>query len=463
MRAYDEMTPRQIVAELDKYIVGQHEAKRAVAVAVRNRIRRERLPRDMAEEILPKNILMIGPTGVGKTEIARRLAKIYGAPFLKVEATKYTEVGYVGRDVESMIRELAETSVQMVRAEKMQGLEETAAERAIERIVDILQPLPRKRPAQLRAFVTSPSGTTQTPEGGSEEDQIGRARARLRERIKSGALDERPIEIETEETRYPMVEIFAASGMEEMGLQFQDMLSKMMPKRKRKRQVTIAEAKELLAQEEMDRMLDMDAIAKEALERAERMGIVFIDELDKIAGQEKGGGPDVSREGVQRDLLPIIEGSTVMTRYGALKTDHILFIGAGAFHTVKPSDMIPELQGRFPIRVELKNLTREDFVRILAEPENALTKQYKLLIETEGVKCEFTDEGIDEIARVAEQVNLSTENIGARRLHTILEKVVEDVLFDLPERREDVRVDKAMVDEKMSEIVKDRDLSRYIL
>lgn len=455
-----DFKPREIVAELDKYIVGQEEAKRSVAIALRNRIRRERLPKEIADEIAPKNILMIGPTGVGKTEIARRLAKLVQAPFVKVEATKYTEVGYVGRDVESMIRELVENAVQMVRKEKTEELKEKAESLALERLLDTLHPAPR--PSPIRALLGGgKEGREATEEEG--ESQVQRARDRLREHLISGDLDSRTVEIEVEESRYPVVEIFAASGMEEMGMQFQDLFSQMMPKKRKKRKVTIAEAREIFFQEELDRLLDMDAIAKEALSRAEERGIVFIDELDKVAGKGGGQGPDVSREGVQRDLLPMIEGSTAMTKYGAVKTDHILFIGAGAFHAMKPSDLIPELQGRFPIRVELKRLTENDFVCILKEPENALLKQYTMLMSTENVELRFTEGGIRAIARIAQQVNDETEDIGARRLHTILEKVLASVSFEAPDTESPVQITEDYVQKMLREIVKDQDLSRYIL
>lgn len=458
-----ELKPKEIVAELDKYIIGQDEAKRAVAIALRNRYRREKLPKEIADEIVPKNILMIGPTGVGKTEIARRLARLTRAPFVKIEATKYTEVGYVGRDVESMIRELVENAVQMVRKEMSEELKEKAEAQAMERLLDTLHPVPRSR-SPIRSFLGA-TGERRSEEEplNATESQIHRARERLRCHLEEGKLDDREVEIEVDENRYPVVEIFAASGMEEMGMHFQDFFSQMMPKKKKKKKVTVKEAKEIFIQEEMNRLLDTETMAKEGIRRAEERGIVFIDELDKIAGRQAGTGPDVSREGVQRDLLPIIEGSTVMTKYGTVKTDHILFIGAGAFHSAKPSDLIPELQGRFPIRVELKGLTQKDFVRILKEPENALIKQYHMLLSTEGVKLNFTDEGVEAMAEIAQRVNDETENIGARRLHTILEKVVEDVSFSAPDGDREVTIDRNYVEERLKDIVKDRDQSRYIL
>lgn len=471
----DELTPRQVVEELDKYIISQDEAKKAVAVALRNRYRRERLTSELKDEVIPKNILMIGATGIGKTEIARRLAKLANAPFIKVEATRFTEVGYVGRDVESMIRELVEISVQMVKKEKMEGVRKKAEEVAEETILDVLQSKPKTRKiAPSKVAMAGGEGEGPTPLATSLSSsqplayeythQIERIRERLRKQLAAGKLDDRAIEIEVEESKFPVVEIFAGSGIEEMGINFQDMLGGMMPRKKKKRKATIKEAKRIIANEEMQKLIDLEAAVKEGIFRVEQKGIVFLDELDKVAGSEKGHGPDVSREGVQRDLLPIIEGSTVMTKYGVVKTEYILFIAAGAFTVSKPSDLIPELQGRFPIRVELENLTEKDFQRILLEPRNALIKQYIALLETEGVKIEFTKEAILEIASIAAQVNEQTENIGARRLHTVLEKLLEDISFKAPEIEEkEIIIDPAYVKKRLAGIVKDEDLSRYIL
>lgn len=471
----DELTPRQVVEELDKYIISQDEAKKAVAIALRNRYRRERLTSELKDEVIPKNILMIGATGIGKTEIARRLAKLANAPFIKVEATRFTEVGYVGRDVESMIRELVEISVQMVKKEKMEGVRKKAEEVAEETILDILQSKPKTRKiAPSKVAMAGGEGEGSTPLATSLSSsqplayeythQIERIRERLRKQLAAGKLDDRAIEIEVEESKFPVVEIFAGSGIEEMGINFQDMLGGMMPRKKKKRKATIKEAKRIIANEEMQKLIDLEAAVKEGIFRVEQKGIVFLDELDKVAGREKGHGPDVSREGVQRDLLPIIEGSTVMTKYGVVKTEYILFIAAGAFTVSKPSDLIPELQGRFPIRVELENLTEKDFQRILLEPRNALIKQYIALLETEGVKIEFTKEAILEIASIAAQVNEQTENIGARRLHTVLEKLLEDISFKAPEIEEkEIIIDPAYVKKRLAGIVKDEDLSRYIL
>jgi len=471
----DELTPRQVVDELDKYIISQDEAKKAVAIALRNRYRRERLTSELKDEVIPKNILMIGATGIGKTEIARRLAKLANAPFIKVEATRFTEVGYVGRDVESMIRELVEISVQMVKKEKMEGVRKKAEEVAEETILDILQSKPKTRKiAPSKIAVAGGEEESPTPVAISLSSsqpltyeythQIERIRESLRKQLAAGKLDDRAIEIEVEESKFPVVEIFAGSGIEEMGINFQDMLGGMMPRKKKKRKATIKEAKRIIANEEMQKLIDLEAAVKEGIFRVEQKGIVFLDELDKVAGRERGHGPDVSREGVQRDLLPIIEGSTVMTKYGVVKTEHILFIAAGAFTVSKPSDLIPELQGRFPIRVELKNLTEKDFQKILLEPRNALIKQYIALLETEGVKIEFTKEAILEIASIAAQVNEQTENIGARRLHTVLEKLIEDISFKAPEIKEkEIIIDPAYVKKRLASIVKDEDLSRYIL
>ncbi len=450
------MTPREIVSELDRYIVGQHDAKRAVAIALRNRWRRQNVAPELRDEIAPKNILMIGPTGVGKTEIARRLARLAQAPFIKVEASRYTEVGYVGRDVESMIRDLAEISVKMVRDEARERVAVKARDAAEERLLDILFPPPTKvkRPASI-----SPEGRLQPV----EEDTQRETREKLRKLLRQGHLDDREVEIEVAAAA-PMVEVFTPQGMEEMGFNMKELMNQIMPKKTRTRKVKIPEALELLTQEEAARLVDMDAVAHEAIARAEQSGIVFIDEIDKIAGREASRGPDVSREGVQRDLLPIVEGSTVNTKYGAVRTDHILFVASGAFHTSKPSDLIPEFQGRFPIRVELGALTRDDFVRILTEPENALTKQYVALMATEGVKLVFTDDGVGALAEIAAKVNARSENIGARRLHTVLERVLEDLSFDAPELHDrEVTIDAAYVHRYLDPIVKDEDLSRFIL
>jgi ATP-dependent HslUV protease ATP-binding subunit HslU len=436
----DEMTPREIVRELDKYVIGQQEAKRAVAVALRNRIRRQKLEGDMAEEVMPKNILMIGPTGVGKTEIARRLARLANSPFIKVEASKYTEVGYVGRDVESMIRDLVETSIEMVRQERLDEVGERAEKNAEERLLDLLMP-PQPEPSE----------------------SVERTREKLRERLRAGRLDDRMVELEVRE-RGPTFEITTQSGIEEMDINLKDVLPGILGARTRKRKVSVVDALEYLAQEEEQKLIDMDQVTRVALERVERSGIIFLDEIDKIAGRESGHGPDVSREGVQRDILPIVEGTTVNTRYGFVRTDHILFIAAGAFHVSKPSDLIPELQGRFPIRVELKSLTEEDFIRILREPKNALVKQYTALLETEGIKLTFADDAVAEIARLAAYVNQTTENIGARRLHTIMEKVLEEISFEGPDlKKKKVKIDAAYVREQLSAIIKDQDLTRYIL
>ncbi|MBV8139481.1 MAG: ATP-dependent protease ATPase subunit HslU [Deltaproteobacteria bacterium] len=451
------MTPREIVSELDRYIVGQGDAKRAVAIALRNRWRRQNVAPELRDEIAPKNILMIGPTGVGKTEIARRLARLAQAPFIKVEASRYTEVGYVGRDVESMIRDLAEISVKMVREEARERVAVKARENAEERLLDILFPPPTK--------VRRPAGIT--PEGRVqpiEEDSSKETREKLRKLLRQGHLDDREVEIEVSASATPMVEVFTPQGMEEMGFNMKELMNQIMPKKTRSRKVKIPEALELLTQEEAARLVDMESVAHDAIHRAEQSGIVFIDEIDKIAGREASRGPDVSREGVQRDLLPIVEGSTVNTKYGAVRTDHILFVASGAFHTSKPSDLIPEFQGRFPIRVELGALTRDDFVRILTEPENALTKQYVALMATEGVKLTFTEDAVGALAEIAALVNSRSENIGARRLHTVLERVLDELSFDAPERNaRAVVIDAAYVHRYLDPIVKDEDLSRFIL
>jgi ATP-dependent HslUV protease ATP-binding subunit HslU len=438
----DELTPREIVRELDKYVIGQADAKRAVAIALRNRIRRQKLEPEMADEVMPKNILMIGPTGVGKTELARRLAKLANSPFMKVEASKFTEVGYVGRDVESMIRDLVEIAIDMVREERLNEVGERAERNAEERLLDLLIP-----PAQ--------------PEGEGESNE--RTREKLRERLRAGKLDDRMVDIDVKD-RGPSFEVTTAQGLEEMDINLKDVLPGLFGGRTKKRKMRVGEALDYLIQEEEQKLIDMDHVTRVAIERVERSGIIFLDEVDKIAGREGGHGPDVSREGVQRDILPIVEGTTVNTRYGFVRTDHILFIAAGAFHVSKPSDLIPELQGRFPIRVELKSLTEEDFIRILKEPKNALIKQYQALLDTEGIKLSFTEDAVQEIAHFAALVNESTENIGARRLHTILEKLLEEVSFDGPDlKKKTIKVDAIYVRKQLADIVKDQDLSRYIL
>jgi ATP-dependent HslUV protease ATP-binding subunit HslU len=460
----DDMTPRQIVAELDKHVVGQRKAKRAVAIALRNRIRRQKLPLDMAVDVMPKNIIMIGSTGVGKTEIARRLARMSDSPFLKVEASKFTEVGYVGRDVESMIRDLTEIAVDMTRQEKIEEVAEKAELNVEERILDILLPPPRSS-TSLYDF-DSPT-TDELPAGAESapsDEQFQRSRDKFRTQLRSGKLDNRLVEIEVREKNFPVIELAGPQGIEEMGINMKDMLGNLFQGRSKRRKMRVDEAAEYLMQEEEERLIDMDQVARAAIERVESSGIIFLDEIDKIAGRESGHGPDVSREGVQRDILPIVEGTTVNTRYGMVKTDHILFVAAGAFHVAKPSDLIPELQGRFPIRVELDSLTVEDFKRILTEPKNALIKQYQAMMETEGVTIEFTDDAIDAIANFAARVNEQTENIGARRLQTIMEKLLEEISFEGPDLEpKNRRINAAYVDGMLLETVKDQDLSRYIL
>jgi ATP-dependent HslUV protease ATP-binding subunit HslU len=458
--ALDELTPREIVVELDKHVIGQKDAKRAVAIALRNRTRRQKLSPELAEEIIPKNIIMIGPTGVGKTEIARRLAKLANSPFLKVEASKFTEVGYVGRDVESMVRDLVEIAIDNVREEKLEDVADKAELNAEERLLDILLP-PSPAP---RADGGTTSGGVVIDGNTSLTESSSRTREKLRQQLREGKLDERMVEIDVRERNFPSFEIMTNQGMEEMDVNIKDMLPNIFGQRTKKRKMKVNEAFEYLIQEEEQRLIDMDQVTRMAIDRVENSGIVFLDEIDKIAGREGGHGPDVSREGVQRDILPIVEGTTVNTRYGMVRTDHILFIAAGAFHVSKPSDLIPELQGRFPIRVELQSLTMEDFVRILTEPKSSLVKQYTALLETEGVKLEFTPEALDEIAHFAFRVNESTENIGARRLHTIMERVLDELSFDAPERKgQQVTVDADYVRKMLTDIVKDQDLSRYIL
>ena len=446
----ENMTPRQIVVELDKYVVGQHQAKRAVAIALRNRWRRQQLPPELAEEIAPKNILMIGSTGVGKTEIARRLARLAKAPFLKIEASKFTEVGYVGRDVESMVRDLVEIAVGMVKEEKREAVREAAALRAEDRLLQLLVP-PRPISSYLRK------------EEQEEEDDLAATREKFRSKLRAGALDGRRVEIEVDENSYPSMEMFTPQGVEEVGINIKEMLPGLFG-RKKKQQVTVAEAREILVQQEAEKLIDRTQVAREARNRVEQGGMIFLDEIDKIAGREGSRGPDVSREGVQRDLLPIVEGTNVSTKYGMVKTDHILFIAAGAFHVSKPSDLIPELQGRFPIRVELDSLTEQDFVRILTEPETALTKQYSALLSTEGLTVEFTQDAVAEIARLAVEVNATTENIGARRLSTLMERLLDEVSFEAPDMAGvSLRVDAEYVRRWLADIVKNQDLSRYVL
>ncbi|HEY2116520.1 MAG TPA: ATP-dependent protease ATPase subunit HslU, partial [Candidatus Angelobacter sp.] len=444
----DDLSPKEIVSELDKYVVGQHDAKRAVAIALRNRMRRQKLPPDIAEEIMPKNIIMIGPTGVGKTEIARRLARLANSPFLKVEASKFTEVGYVGRDVESMIRDLVEIAIDMVREEKLEEVTEKAEQQAEERLLDLLLP-------------SSPAATSSTAGFAlvtEEGDSASRTREKLRDQLREGKLDERMVELEVRERSTPAFEIISNQGVEEMDINIKDMLPNIFGQRTKKRKMKVSEAFEYLVQEEESRLIDMDQVTRTAVERVEQSGIIFLDEIDKIAGRESGHGPDVSREGVQRDILPIVEGTTVNTRYGMVRTDHILFVAAGAFHVSKPSDLIPELQGRFPIRVELKSLTMSDFILILTEPKSSLVKQYTALLETEGLKLTFTREALDEVARFAFQVNEATENIGARRLHTIMERVLDEISFNAPNMEDKaVNIDGAYVRKMLADIVKDRD------
>ncbi|MEK5255406.1 ATP-dependent protease ATPase subunit HslU [Paenibacillus sp. FSL F4-0125] len=461
------LTPRQIVAELDKYIVGQKQAKKSVAVALRNRYRRSLLAEELRDEVVPKNILMIGPTGVGKTEIARRLAKLVNAPFIKVEATKFTEVGYVGRDVESMVRDLVETSIRMVKLERTEKVKDRAEELANERIVSILVPSSSKNKSQKNPFEMIFGGNSSqedSKEDSEPDGSLSERRRGVRFKLLAGQLEDDIIEIDVEDTAPSMLDMFAGQGNDQMGMNMQEMFGSLLPKRTKKRKLPIREARKVLIQDEATKLIDMDDVIQESVTRAEQSGIIFIDEIDKVASQGKGSGPDVSREGVQRDILPIVEGSTIMTKYGPVKTDYVLFMAAGAFHVAKPSDLIPELQGRFPIRVELSSLTLEDFVSILTEPENALTKQYVNLLKTEDIEVEFQKDAIYEIAKIAASVNQNMENIGARRLHTILEKLLEDLSFEAPELTLDKMViTPEYVREKLASIAQDRDLSQYIL
>jgi ATP-dependent HslUV protease ATP-binding subunit HslU len=473
----DELTPRQIVAELDKYIVGQDDAKKAVAIALRNRWRRQRVDEELRDEILPGNLILIGPTGVGKTEIARRLAKLAGAPFIKVEASKFTEVGYVGRDVESMIRDLVDIAINMVRAEREEEVAEQAEERAEERLLDLLlppvagsdqgDPRPTDGEDSPSMFVAGPRGVEARADETSEGivERRVRTREKLRSLLRDGKLEDREVEVEVSQTPSLDGMMVPMGGMEGMDYNFTEMLQDMLPKKTKRRTMSVSEARRVLFQDELDKLVDMDEVIGEAMDRTEDMGIVFLDEIDKIAGQRSGVGPDVSREGVQRDLLPVVEGSTVQTRYGLVRTDHVLFVAAGAFHVSKPSDLIPELQGRFPIRVELTTLDEEDFVRILTEPRNALLNQYRALVESEGARVEFEDDGVREVARIAAELNTQLENIGARRLQTVMTTLMEEMLFDLPEKLEveAVRVDRTFVRKRLEAIVKDEDLRRYIL
>ncbi len=466
MNKTDSYTPKQIVELLDKYIVGQADAKKSVAIALRNRYRRSLLPEEIREEIAPKNILMIGPTGVGKTEIARRLAKLVGAPFIKVEATKFTEVGYVGRDVESMVRDLVETAIRIVKFEKMEEVKDRAEKQAEERLVHLLVPSAKDHKSFKNPFEMLFSGQMQnhSSTAQAEDGELVQKRKQVAHKLALGEMEEHMVELEVEESTPGMFDMFAGTGMDQMGMNMQEMIGNLLPKKMRRRRVTVQEARKILAQEEAQKLIDMDEVYQVSIQRAEQSGIIFIDEIDKIAGRGGSGSPDVSREGVQRDILPIVEGSIINTKYGPVKTDYILFIAAGAFHISKPSDLIPELQGRFPIRVELTSLSVEDFIRILSEPKHALIKQYSALLETEGIKIEFSDEAIKEIATMAKDVNESTDNIGARRLHTILEKLLEELSFSAPDiTMEKVRITPEYVQERLKGIVKNKDLSQYIL
>ncbi len=454
----NQLTPKDIVRELDKYIIGQDKAKKSVSIALRNRYRRKEVRDEMKDEIVPKNILMIGPTGVGKTEIARRLAKIARAPFIKIEVTKFTEVGYVGRDVESMIRDITETSIRMVKEEKMKKVEEEAEKMAVERIVNNLLPgTKKKRDDYFSEFDKS-------DQSNEVDDRVAARRKRMIKRVKEGQLDDQKIEIEIEAGNQQMLEVFSGSGVEEMGINFQDMLGNIFPSKKKTKKVTIAQAKDILKDAEAQKLIDMEQVKSEAINKVENDGIIFLDEIDKIAGRESGSGPEVSRQGVQRDILPIVEGSTVVTKHGSVKTDHILFIAAGAFHVSSPADLIPELQGRFPLRVNLDSLSRDNFKDILLLPQNSLIKQYKALLETEGITIEFSEKAVEEISGFAYDINEETENIGARRLHTIMEKLLEDLSYEAPELgKSKVMIDVDYVHEKLSDVVSDKDLSKYIL
>ncbi|MBU8907020.1 ATP-dependent protease ATPase subunit HslU [Desertibacillus haloalkaliphilus] len=463
----NRLTPRQIVERLDQYIIGQEQAKRSVAVALRNRYRRSLLDEQLRDEVTPKNILMIGPTGVGKTEIARRLAKLVGAPFIKIEATKFTEVGYVGRDVESMVRDLVETSVRIVKEEKMVAVQDKAEEHANQRIVELLVPSQKKQNQYKNPFemLFGNQGQAEAEPSTSQGDEqsIAQKRRQVAHQLALGELEDRIVTIEVEEQSQSMFDMFQGSGMEQMGINMQDMLGSMMPKKKKKRKLPVSDARKVLTEEEAQKLIDMDEVTQEAVSKAEHLGIIFIDEIDKVAGKNQNSA-EVSREGVQRDILPIVEGSTIVTKYGPVKTDHILFIAAGAFHMAKPSDLIPELQGRFPIRVELANLSVDDFVRILIEPDQALLKQYQALLETESIKVTFSDEAIHKIATIATEVNQDTENIGARRLHTLLERLLEDLSFEAPDvTLEEIVITPEYVEEKLTSIAKNRDLSQFIL
>lgn len=447
---HNYLTPREIVAHLDKYVIGQDKAKKSVAIALRNRWRRRHAPEDIRQEIMPNNIIMIGPTGVGKTEIARRLADLAHAPFLKVEASKFTEVGYVGRDVESMVRDLVDISVNMVKLEKSAVLKGKAEENAVERMLDLLLPPPKR--------VTPEAPSTEAP-----SDTYERTREKLKSRLLEGKLDEREVEIDTPQTQFPVIEIFSPMGMEELGVNFQEMFSGMMPRKSKRRKLPIKEALRYIVSEELNKLVNMDEVIPEALDRAQENGIIFVDEIDKIVGSDVKAGPDVSREGVQRDILPIVEGSSVNTKYGMVQTDHVLFIAAGAFHSTSPSDLIPELQGRFPIRVELNSLTAKDFERILTEPKASLVKQYQALLQAEGVELVFLDEAVTKIAEFAEKVNTASENIGARRLHTVLTTLLQDILFEPPKAKRKVIITTKLVESTLSEIIANEDLSKYIL